>query len=54
LPLPFDKVRPIYEVVHVDYYLPGCPPPADAFWQLLTDLVAGREPTLRADLIRYD
>jgi NAD-reducing hydrogenase small subunit len=54
LPLPFDKVRPIYEVVHVDYYLPGCPPSADAFWQLLTDVIAGREPALTPAMIRYD
>jgi NAD-reducing hydrogenase small subunit len=54
LPLPFDQVRPIYEVVRVDHYLPGCPPPAGAFRQLLTDLVAGREPRLSTDLIRYD
>jgi len=54
LPLPFDQVRPIYEVVPVDYYLPGCPPSADAFWQFLTDLVAGREPKLSAGMLRYD
>jgi len=54
LPLPFDKVRPIYEVVRIDYFLPGCPPPADAFWRLLIELAAGREPTLDAALIRFD
>ncbi len=54
LPLPFDQVRPIYEVVRVDYYLPGCPPPAAAFAQLLTDLGAGRAPRLAPELIRYD
>ena len=54
LPLPFDKVRPIYEVVRVDHYLPGCPPPAEAFWQLLTDLAAGRTPRLTPAEIRYD
>ena len=54
LPLPFDKVRPIYEVVRVDYFLPGCPPPADAFWELVTALAAGREPKLEAALLKYD
>ena len=54
LPLPFDKVRPIYEVVKVDYFLPGCPPSADAIWKFLTDLAAGREPKLEHDLIHYD
>jgi NAD-reducing hydrogenase small subunit len=54
LPLPLDKVRPIQEVVKVDYFLPGCPPSADAIWKLLTDLIAGREPRLPPELIRYD
>ncbi|HEX6828696.1 MAG TPA: hypothetical protein VF104_06925 [Burkholderiales bacterium] len=54
LPLPFDKVRPIYEVVKIDYFLPGCPPSADAIWKFLTDLAAGREPKLEHDLIHYD
>jgi NAD-reducing hydrogenase small subunit len=38
------RVRPVHEVVHVDYYLPGCPPPADAIWQVVVDLLEGREP----------
>ncbi len=54
LPLPLNKVHPISEVVHVDYFLPGCPPPADAFWRFLTDLVAGRTPHLGHGLLRYD
>ncbi len=54
LPLPLNKVHPIHEVVKVDYFLPGCPPPADAIWKLLTDLLAGRTPTLGHGLIHYD
>jgi NAD-reducing hydrogenase small subunit len=54
LPLLLNRVRPIHEVVHVDYFLPGCPPPADAFWQLLNDLMSGRTPRLRHGLIHYD
>ena len=34
LPLLLDKVYPIHDVVKVDYYLPGCPPPAEAFLQV--------------------
>jgi NAD-reducing hydrogenase small subunit len=41
-------------VVEVDYYLPGCPPPADAIWYVLTELLAGREPVLRDELLTYD
>jgi NAD-reducing hydrogenase small subunit len=54
LPLPLDKVRPIQEVVKVDYFLPGCPPSAEAIWKFLTDLIAGRVPELPPELIRYD
>ncbi len=54
LPLPLDKVHPLHEVVRVDYFLPGCPPSADAIWKFLNDLLAGRTPTLGHGLIRYD
>jgi NAD-reducing hydrogenase small subunit len=54
LPLPLDQVHPINNVVRIDYSLPGCPPSADAIWQLLTDLLAGRTPTLGHGLIHYD
>ena len=54
LPLPLNKVHPIHEVVNVDYFLPGCPPTADAFWRFLTDLMDGRTPHLDRAQIRYD
>lgn len=54
IPLLLNKVRPIHEVVKVDYVLPGCPPPADAFWELLTALLDGRQPQLSYALRRFD
>jgi len=54
LPLPLNHVHPIHEVVHVDYFLPGCPPSADAIWSFLNDLLAGRTPHLGHGLIHYD
>ncbi len=54
LPLPLDKVHPLHEVVKVDYFLPGCPPTADAIWKFLTDLIGGRTPHLGHGLIHYD
>jgi NAD-reducing hydrogenase small subunit len=54
LPLLLRQVRPIHEVVHVDYFLPGCPPSADAFWSFLSDLLAGRTPRLAPALLHYD
>ncbi|NJC87883.1 MAG: NADP oxidoreductase [Desulfuromonas sp.] len=54
LPLLLNKVRPIHEVVKVDYFLPGCPPSADVFWKFLTDLTSGHEPSLPYPLVHYD
>ena len=54
LPLLLDKVHPIHEVVHIDYYMPGCPPSADEFLRVLGDLLAGREPALPNKLLHYD
>lgn len=54
LPLLLRQVRPLHEVVQIDYFLPGCPPSADSFWAFLTDLIAGRTPRLSAGPIRYD
>lgn len=54
LPLLLNDVHPIHEVVHVDYFLPGCPPSGDAIWQFLSDLIAGRTPRLGHALMHYD
>jgi NAD-reducing hydrogenase small subunit len=54
LPLPLDKVHPLHEVVKVDYFIPGCPPSADAIWSFLGDLIAGHTPRLGHGLISYD
>lgn len=35
---------PIHHVVPVDVFVPGCPPSADAIFQVVTDLLAGRTP----------
>ena len=54
LPLPLNHVHPLHEVVHIDYFLPGCPPSADTIWRFLNDLIAGRTPELGHGLIHYD
>ncbi|MCW5634844.1 MAG: NADP oxidoreductase [Rubrivivax sp.] len=54
LPLPLARVHPIHEVVHVDHFLPGCPPSADAIWAFLGALLDGREPKLARHLMHYD
>jgi NAD-reducing hydrogenase small subunit len=54
LPLMLDKVYACHEVVAIDHYLPGCPPPADAFWEVLTALLEGRPIQLPYSLVKYD
>ena len=54
LPLPLKQVHPLHDVVKIDYFLPGCPPSADAIWQFLGDLIAGRTPQLGHGLMHYD
>jgi NAD-reducing hydrogenase small subunit len=44
LPTLLDRVRPVHEVVKVDVFVPGCPPPADVIYQVVADLLAGKTP----------
>jgi len=52
VPALLEKVRPVHEFVTVDMYLPGCPPSADTFYTVLSDLLAGRTPDI-ASLTRF-
>jgi NAD-reducing hydrogenase small subunit len=54
IPLLLNKVHPIHEVVKVDYFLPGCPPSADAIWTFLTQLIGGKPIEFPYTQIHYD
>lgn len=54
LPLLLNKVHPVQDMIRVDFSLPGCPPPADAFFELLTAVIEGREPQLSYVQRRFD
>jgi NAD-reducing hydrogenase small subunit len=54
LPLLLDKVRPLNEVVRIDFFIPGCPPSGDAIWKYLTDLISGRMPRLEHPMLHFD
>jgi NAD-reducing hydrogenase small subunit len=43
VPTLLDMVIPLHEAVKVDYFLPGCPTPADAIYEMLKALIEGRE-----------
>ncbi len=52
LPRLLDRVLPLHEVVRVDAWLPGCPPPAEVLGAALEALLAGRLPDL-AGKVRF-
>jgi NAD-reducing hydrogenase small subunit len=45
VPRLLPRVLRLHDVVPVDYFLPGCPPSADAIFTFVTDLLAGRTPS---------
>jgi NAD-reducing hydrogenase small subunit len=53
VPRLLDRVLPVHEVVKVDYYIPGCPPPADRIRYVLEELIAGREPKLEGGALKF-
>ena len=46
VPKLLKKVHPLHEVVKVDYFIPGCPPPAGSINYVLTELLCGRVPNM--------
>ncbi len=53
VPALLDRVRPVHEVVHVEYFLPGCPPPADRIKAVLTQALTGAEPNLEGAQLKF-
>lgn len=48
------KVYPCHEVVKMDYFIPGCPPDAEAILKVLDDLINGRPFDLPSSINQYD
>lgn len=44
LPVLEKHAKPLHQIVPVDVFIPGCPPPADAIYYVLSELLAGRKP----------
>jgi NAD-reducing hydrogenase small subunit len=54
IPILTNKVYPCHEVVKMDYFIPGCPPSADAIFEVLDDLINGRPVALPKALNKFD
>lgn len=46
------KARPLHEMIKVDVFLPGCPPPADAIHYACAELAEGRMPDV-SEMTRF-
>lgn len=53
VPRLLPRVAPLHEFIHVDYYLPGCPPPAARIKLVLTQLLEGKEPKLEGVDLKF-
>jgi NAD-reducing hydrogenase small subunit len=53
VPALLERVEPVHEVVRVDYFLPGCPPPAERIKALLTQVLSGVEPKLEGAQLKF-
>ncbi len=53
VPVLLDRVLPLHEVVRVDTFLPGCPPPADRIRAVLEQVMAGRQPVLAGRDLKF-
>ena len=47
------RVLPVHEVVQVEHFLPGCPPPADRIKALVGQLLSGVEPKLEGKQLKF-
>jgi len=46
VPKLLKTAHPVHEIVKVDYFIPGCPPPASLINYVIMELLAGREPDM--------
>ena len=53
VPALLPRVMPVHEVVHVDAFLPGCPPPAANIKALVGQLLSGVEPKLEGKQLKF-
>ncbi|HTL15605.1 MAG TPA: oxidoreductase [Patescibacteria group bacterium] len=53
VPALLDKVIPVHEAVHVDYFVPGCPPRVERIRFFLEQTLKGTSPVLQGDRLKF-
>lgn len=53
VPVLLEKVTPVHSVIHVDHYLPGCPPPASRIKDFVVQLLEGKSPQLEGANMKF-
>jgi NAD-reducing hydrogenase small subunit len=53
VPALLERVQPVHEVVYVEYFLPGCPPPAERIKAVLLQVLEGAAPKLEGPQLKF-
>jgi NAD-reducing hydrogenase small subunit len=53
VPQLLTRVRPVHEMVFVEYFLPGCPPLAARIKELVAQLLAGTTPKQEGEQLKF-
>ena len=53
VPALLERVWPVHQVVAVDYFMPGCPPPAERIRAVLESVLQGKPPELEGRDIKF-
>ena len=53
VPQLLKRVMPVHEAVYVEYFLPGCPPPADRIKALMVQVLGGQTPKLEGTQLKF-
>jgi len=53
VPALLERVMPVHEVVPVEFFLPGCPPPAERIKAFLVQVLSGATPRLEGEQLKF-